>query len=277
MLFAAPRSALKASDLGVCIMKVALFAPYGSLQKEGALLFLVANYLAKHGVDVAQLRCDGALPACGRDQGSGTVRSPFQCAGCLNEQGALAAWAGISVCNISREISADDIKTAARWIQGVAPEALDRVEFRGVNLWSACRSELSMRWSDLSCSNLSEVQEADVRRLFISYVRTAVASERFFKRFEPKLVLVSSIHDPLSRAFVSPAKQAGLDIAVGWYDAESETVGIESPQTGERYATTLILEGLASMRSDPRTWGPEITAIVHEALTFLGYAPDRVE
>lgn len=257
-------------------MKVALFAPYGSLHKEGSLLFLVANYLAKNGVDVAQLRCDGAVPACGRDKGSGVIRSPFQCAGCLNEQGALAAWAGISVCNISREISADDIKTAARWIQGVAPEALERVEFRGVNLSSACRSELSMRWNDLSLSNLSEAQEADVRQLFVSYVRTAVASERFLKRFEPKLVLVSSIYDPLSYAFVSAAEQAKLDISAGWYEPESQTVGIESLQTGERYSTTLILEGLASMRSDPRTWGPEITAMVHEVLTFLGYAPDRV-
>jgi hypothetical protein len=30
------------------------------------------------------------------------------------------------------------------------------------------------------------------------------------------------------------------------------------------------------MRSDFRTWAPEVTAMVHEMLSFLGYAPDRL-
>jgi hypothetical protein len=194
----------------------------------------------------------------------------------LNDQRAFAAWAGASVSDISSEIVPEDVQTAAKWIQGVAPESLERVEFRGVNLWSACRSELVMRWEQLHPAELTEAQEQDIRALFISYVRTAVASERFLSRFSPTLVLVSSIRDPLSHAFVLQAKQAKIDTAVGWYDPDSETVGIESLATRQSYATSLILEGLVSMRSDPRTWGPEITAMVHEALTFLGCAPDRL-
>lgn len=258
-------------------MKVAVFAPYGSLHREGGLLFLVANYLSRNGASVAQLRCDGGVPACGRDRGAGAVRSPFQCARCLNDQGALAAWGGLSVRELSEEIVPDDVVTAARWINGVERDALERVEFRGVNLWSACRSELVMRWEEIVPTSLTEAQELDIRALFISYVRTAVASERFLSRCEPTLVLASSIHDPLAHAFVLQATLAKLDTVVGWYDPNTETVGIESVATRERYATSLILEGLASMRSDPRTWGPEITAMVHEALTFLGCAPDRVE
>lgn len=257
-------------------MKLALYAPYGSLHKESSLLFLVANYLSKNGADVVQLRCDGAVPACGRDRGAGVMRTPFQCARCLNDQQALASWAGVSVRDLSSEIVPEDVQTAAKWMQGVAADALERVEFRGVNLWSACRSELVMRWEQLNPAALTEAQELDVRALFTSYVRTAVASERFLSRCSPTLVLASSTHDPLSHAFVVQAQHAKIDTAVGWYNPENETVGIESLATRESYATSLILEGLASMRSDPRTWGPEITAMVHEALTFLGCAPDRV-
>jgi len=258
-------------------MKVAVYSPYGALHKESGLIFLVANYLASNGADVAQFRCDGAVPACGRDRGAGAVRTPFQCARCLNEQAALGTWAGLSVKNLSREVVSEDVKTAAEWIQQVSSDALERVEFRGVNLWKACRSELVMRWEQLDPSALSEAQQADIRALFISYVRTAVASERFLNRFNPDLVLVSSVHDLLVHAFVLQAKQANRDIAVGWYNPESETVGLESLETLESYSTSLIVEGLATMRSDPRTWGPEITAVVHEVLTFLGCAPDRVE
>jgi hypothetical protein len=257
-------------------MKVAVFAPYGSLHKESGLLFLVANYLAKNGAEVVQLRCDGAVPACGRDRGAGVVRTPFQCVRCMSDQAALAAWAGVTVRDLSSEVVPDDVLTTAQWLQSVAPDALERVEFRGVNLWSACRAELLMRWDSLQPQTLTEAQELDVRGLFISYVRTAVASERFLKKFEPTLALVSSIRDPLCHAFVLQAKQSGLDTAVGWYNPGNETIGIESVATRETYSTALILEGLVSMRSDPRTWGPEITAIVHEALTFLGCAPDRV-
>jgi hypothetical protein len=194
----------------------------------------------------------------------------------MNDQGALAAWAGVSVRDLSREIEPEDVRTAAQLIQAVSSDALERVEFRGVNLWSACRSELAMRWSELDSMKLSDEQELDVRALFAAYVRTAVASERFLKRSEPILVLVPSIHDPLSHAFVLQAKLAKLDTAVGWYSPEIETVGLELVQTREKFGTSLIIDGLVSMRSDPRTWGPEITAMVHEALTFLGCAPDRL-
>ncbi len=257
-------------------MKVALCTPYGSLHKESGLIFLVANYLAKNGADVIQLRCDGAVPACGRDRGAGAVRSPFQCAQCMGDQGSFASWAGASIRDVSCEILPDDVMTAAMWIQSVDSGALERIEFRGVNLWSACRSELATRWESLDLAALTEVQELDIRDLFLSYVRMAVASERFLARTQPSLALVSSIHDPLSHAFVLQAKQAKIDTVVGWYKPESQTVGIESVATRESYATSIIIEGLTSMRSDPRTWGPEITAMVHEAVTFLGYAPDRI-
>jgi hypothetical protein len=258
-------------------MKVALCAPYGSLHKESGLLFLVANYLAKSGSDLVQLRCDGAVPACGRDRGAGVERSPFQCARCIGDQGSFASWAGASVRELSHEILPEDVMTAATWIQGVASGALERVEFRGVNLLSACRSELAMRWEALDFAALTEVQELDVRALFLSYVRMAVASERFLSRTRPNLALVSSIRDPLSHAFVLQAKQAQVDTVVGWYKAESQTVGLESLATRQSYSTSIVIEGLTTMRSDPRTWGPEITAMVHEALTFLGCAPDRLK
>ena len=53
-------------------------------------------------------------------------------------------------------------------------------------------------------------------------------------------------------------------------------VVVESPFEQTQYSTPLVLERITSMRSDPRTWGPEVTAMAHELLTFLGCAPDKV-
>jgi hypothetical protein len=257
-------------------MKLALFSPYGSLHRESGLLYLVANYLAKNGADVVQLRCDGALPACGRDRSGGAIRSPFQCARCMNEQRSLVQWSGGNHRDISTFIIPEDVLQTAEWIHGVPSESLTRVEFRGVNLWSACSAELRMRWEELDPSSLTESQQSDIRALFVSYVRVAIASDRFIEQWKPTTTLISSINDPMAHAFLARAQLAKVEVAVVSFDPEEDAVVVESLATKERYRTKLVLEGITSMRSDPRTWGPEVTAVVHEVLTYLGYAPDRV-
>jgi hypothetical protein len=257
-------------------MKFALFSPYGLMHREAGLMYLVANYLVKQGAEVVQMRCDGALPACGRDRKGGGARSPFQCARCLNEQRSLSAWAGAQCRDVSQFLIPEDIKKTAEWIAAVPTSALERVEFRGVNLWSVCVNELRMRWDDLDVSALTEAQEGDLRDLYVAYVRVAVASERLIEQWKPDLTVLSSIQDPMAHAYLLQAKLAGIDAAVCSYQADEEVVVFESLANKERYTTPLALEGITSMRSDPRTWGPEVTAVVHEVLTFLGYPPDRL-
>jgi hypothetical protein len=194
----------------------------------------------------------------------------------MNEQRSLAQWAGGSTRDISTFVMPEDVLQTFEWIHGVPTESLARVEFRGVNLWGACISEMQMRWEDFDPSALTEAQQADIRALFVSYVRVAVASERFIEQWKPTTVLISSIHDPMAHALLVQARLAKIEVAVFSFDSEEEAVVVESLTTQERYTTKLVLEGVASMRSDPRTWGPEVTAVVHEVLTYLGYAPDRV-
>lgn len=257
-------------------MKLSIFSPYGELHKEGGIAYLVANYLARSGAEVAVLRCDGAVPACARDRNGSVTRAPFQCARCSNEQHALATWCGARVRDISADTSAEDVLKTAQWLRGVAVNDLPRVEFRGVNLWSVCRAEFGSRWEDVDVARLSAAQERDLRALFSSYVRACVASERFFQLFKPTLCFATSASDPLTYGFLSQARAAGVDVAVFSYDADEELITVLSPNGESVYTTSLVLEGVPSMRPDPRTWGPEVTSVVHEVLTFLGYAPDRV-
>lgn len=246
------------------------------VHREVGMMYLLANYLAKNGAEVVQLRCDGALPACGRDRRGAGVRSPFQCARCLNEQRALSAWAGVQCRDVSSFLVPEDVKKTIEWIEGVPGSALERVEFRGVNLWSVCFNELRMRWEELDVEALTHAQQSDMRNLYVAYVRVAVASERLIEQWKPDLTVISSIQEPMAHAYLLQAKLAGIDAAVCSYIAEEEVVVFESLVKKERYATSLVLEGITGMRSDPRTWGPEVTAVVHEVLTYLGCPPDRV-
>ena len=257
-------------------MRFALFAPYGSLHKEVGLAYLVANYLAKNGAEVVQLRCDGAIPACARDRKGGVARSPFQCARCSNEQRELASWAGAQTRDVSSFLAPEDVRKTIEWIYGVPKSSLERLEFRGTNLWNASLNELKIRWESIEPQSLTEAQEADVRALYISYVRIAVASERFIEQWKPDLTVLTSIQEPMAHAYLLQASLANLDVSVCSYVADEASIVFESLKSKDRYSTNLVLDEVNKMRSDPRTWGPEVTAVVHEILTYLGCAPDRV-
>jgi hypothetical protein len=258
-------------------MKVAVFSPYGSTHKESGLVYLLANFLAKRGADVAQLRCDGALSVCGRGRGAGLARSPFECASCMREQRELANWAGIASKDISSDIVSDDIVQTVSWLRKVPREALARVEFRGVNLWNLCRDEFNARFEGGAIECLNPNQESELRGLFASSVRAAVASERFLEQVNPELVLVPSSFDPVVGAFTHESLRRGIDTAVCSFESETESLSVEFKNSGKNtYTTQLVLEGITAMRSDPRTWGAEVTAVVYEIMTFLGRAPDRV-
>ncbi len=257
-------------------MKLALFSPYGLVHSEAGVLYLLANYLLKSGAEVVQLRCDGAFSACGRDSRIAGGRNVMSCARCIGEQRALAQWASTKSREMSSFLVSDDVVQSSKWLSSVRTPDLVRAEFRGVNLWSACADEFRARFPESVVTELSVQEEECLRQLFIGYVHATVACERFISASVPDLHFVAGLTDPLARAYLKQAHNSSGDIAVFFYDTAEEAIIIESARTGARYATKLVLSGITSMRSDPRTWAPEMTAIVHEILTFLGFAPDRV-
>ncbi len=258
------------------VMKLAIFSPYGSFHRESGLMYLVANYLDKQGGDVAQLRCDGALPACGRDKKHQSGRTPFSCLQCMGEQKALAQWSNIKSRDLSSYIVPDDALKSAQWISSIGKADLFRIEFRGVRLWDVCEREFQARWTLESLEKMSPAQERDLRALYVSYVHTAVSAERFLSAWKPTLHFVVGSFDPLAKAYLSQVRRGDANAAIFTYDAATEAITVESLKSGETYTTTLIIPEATEMRADPRTWAPELTAIVNEMLSFLGHGADLV-
>ncbi len=239
-------------------MKLAIFSPYGSFQRESGLMYLVANYLDKQGGDVAQIRCDGAVPACGRDKKHQSGRTPFACLQCMGEQKALAQWANIKSRDLSSYIVPDDALKSAQWISSISKSDLLRIEFRGVRLWDVCEKEFPARWNIESLEKLSPAEERDLRFLYVAYVHTAVSSERFLTSWKPTLNFVVNSSDPLAQAYLSQVRRHGGDAAIFTYEA----IGCRPAQQGVRAHPAQ--QGALSTASDER-----IRAIsTHEAIGF---------
>ena len=257
-------------------MKLALFTPYGLLSRESGLLYLVANFLQKNGADVVQLRCDGAQPACSRDKLHPGGRTPFSCSECMSEQRALTQWAGVKTKELSSFIVAEDVLKSAQWISSVKSADLFNVEFRGNNLWGVCSAEFLSRWGLEAGQEMSVQHEDNLRTLYITYVQTCLAAESFVSTWSPTLSLVASPSDQATQAYITQARKAGSEVALFSYQSVDDSIVVGSLSSAESYTTKLILDGITSMRNEPRTWAPEVTAVVHELLTFIGYEPDRV-
>ena len=80
----------------------------------------------------------------------------------------------------------------------------------------------------------------------------------------------------MSQAYISQVRRTESDAAIFSYQAEEESITVESLKSGQTYTTTLLLPEATEMRADPRTWAPELTAIVNEMLSFLGHGADLV-
>jgi hypothetical protein len=258
-------------------MKLALFSPYGLMDRASGIAYLLANHLAKNGADAVQLHCDGAQPSCARDGLTGGERSPFTCGRCMSEQSSLNRWAGIKAKSISSFVEPADISQASQWLGSVQGQDLFKVEFRGLNIWYACREQFLAQWNLQGGQELTKEREESLKRLFTSYIHTRVASERFLAQTTPTLSLIVRPADTASQAYLAEVREAGKsEYALLTYTGEDESILIECSTSPHRYETRLILDGITSMRHEPRTWPPEVTAILHEILSFLGYAPDRV-
>jgi hypothetical protein len=257
-------------------MKLAIFTPFGFLHRESGLLYLVANYLRKSGADVQQLRCDGALSVCGRDKRVPGGRSLFSCARCAGEQRRLADWAEARAAQLSSFATSEDKLQSAKWIASVKADDLQKAEFRGVNLFDVCRGEFLEQTGGASAAGLSSADEQALRLLYVAYVQGVVASERFLTQWAPSLTFMAGGDDSISSAYRLQVAAQGIDAALFTYDSVAEAITVESLRSGECYSSKLILDGITSMRSDPRTWAPEVRAVVHEIMSFLGYAADRI-
>jgi hypothetical protein len=258
-------------------MRLAVFSPYGSVYRQGGLLFLVTNYLSKLGAETTVLRCDGAVKACRRDSKAGQKgRTISSCITCAGEQAALATWASVRMMQLSSFITAEDVLQGSMWIADVPSEDLCRLEFKGESLWQACAEDVQERFPQANPDALRLEESVYVRNLYSAYIQTAVATERFLSSVQPTITLIAAAGDALSRAYLLQAQRLEGDVAVFSYDANDEAVAVESLRGGSRYTTKVVLDGITSMRSDPRTWGPEVTSLVHDILTVLGYGPAAV-
>jgi len=250
-------------------MKIALFAPYGALSQETGLIYLLGNYLRRTFPQVVQLRCNGLFSMCDRDAERGWTRSLSGCFRCLGEQRDLARWSGVTVEELSRYLSPNDIEATKRWILGVATDQLPWTNFDGQNFYSLALGSWQNRFNVSRPELANPLHEQILRRFMLSASRAYRAAETFHARVGPRLTLVAGGGDFLSRSFVAQAQAAKHDVAVCTWDVSKRAVMVSHPRREAVVPCGLLLDRLVDMRGDPSTWSRDLVGILDELLAFL--------
>ena len=106
-------------------MKLVYFTPYGTLQQESGLVYLLANYLQGAHPESFQLRCNGIFPVCVRDREYNWKRTSTSCLECVAEQNALAKWSTVEAQDLSQFLNTESLNEGKRWVLRYNPENHD--------------------------------------------------------------------------------------------------------------------------------------------------------
>lgn len=251
-------------------MKIVLHTPFGSASEEAGILYLLSNYLKTLGAETIQLRCNGVFSLCDRDAETGWKRGISTCFQCMHNQQNLAAWAGMATEELSRYLSADEIQESKRWIVSLSSDRLLKADFEGVNIYSICRTNFKNRFGidDVDLQNKNHDQT--LRRFMLSAVRMCLATKRFNNHQRADMSLVAGGKDFLSSAFIAQCVKQGREAALFQWDVSSRSVKIIHPKSQTIFPCGIILQDLSTVRSDSRTWPPELMKVIGEILDFLG-------
>jgi len=257
-------------------MKISIFTPFGTLSHESGLIYLLANYLRSAGVEVVQLRCNGIFSCCDRDAEFQWQRPFHGCFQCIADQSSVARWSEVGSVELSRFIIAEEIEETKRLLQTTPAAGLMTLEVRGIRLWDVVSGSFRNRFGLSALDSNNRQHEQFLLRFMLGAARMLLAARRFNNVFSPDLQLVAGGTDFLSAALLRQAQEQRCKLALFQWDLNDRQVRIMHPREKKELACELYLEGIARMRSDVKTWPPELITILEDILNFLEIPAEQI-
>lgn len=253
-------------------MRIAFVSPFGVLNQESGLIFLLGNYLRRIYPDVVQLRCNGLFSVCDRDAEKGWQRGFQTCFKCMAEQREFAQWSGLTIEDLSRYLEPAEVERSRRFVTTLPTEQLPWAQFEGQNVFSLAMGSWQNRFNVSRPDLNNPLHEQMVRRFMLSASRAYLAARRFRATVAPDLIVAAGGNDFIARAFAAEATASGGALARCAWDVSKRAILVSHPRRDAVMPCELLLDGLVDMRSDPATWSPMLLGILDELLTFLDLA-----
>lgn len=255
-------------------MKAVILSPFGSVCEEAGLVYLVANYLKTVHPDVTSLRCNGLFSLCDRDSEAGWKRTITSCLECSRDQRSFADWARIGIQDLSPYLTPAEARATYEEILRLRDEDLLKLEFQDKRLFDlykgTFKNKFGIETPDLN--HKGHVQA--LQRLSLATMRLCLAIRRFNVKEMPSYLFVTGGTDFITNTAMWQSGLQDRSVVLFQWSLEQRCVNIIHPNKQTALSCELVLSGLAQMRSDSKTWSPEILEIIRGILQFLDI-PER--
>ena len=257
-------------------MKTVVFTPYGSASPETGVIYLLANYLTKGFPDIYQLTFNGICSISERDaevDWKKDIESWFRC---IADQKRLAHWSGIETLEFSPYLPCTEIEKTRRWILKLTDDQLAALDFNGLDLFPLVKDSFANRFGIAIPNVQNKLHIPYLRQLLLACLRTQHATERFVQMETPNLIFIAGGDDFITKGFVEATKNSSADVVVFRWRVNDRCVTVTHPRIEDDFKCPLVLEDIASMRSDYRTWPHEIITILKDIMGFIGISENQM-
>lgn len=257
-------------------MSITLVTPLSSASPESGLMYLLGAYANSVGIEVTQVRCNGVLPVCDRDEEIGWERSITSCLHCAASQRPYAQWGGIASKDLSESVSPKDLLTLSRTLEVLPAEDLEKFEFNG-RVLSSLVSASRDNWAQ-STGKMTEAMPLSMqKRWLLSSGLMLGAARSYLLRYRPVSLVVARGDDVISSSWIAAAEDLPRSVVQCAWDGAERAVKIAVRGTkSDTILCSLVIENLLSMRNDVKTWPKEVTRTLDELLSFIGISSEQL-
>lgn len=256
-------------------MSVLLVSPSGKRDPEVGLIYLMGRFLIGQGHHVSQLICNGVSVTCDRDADSHWRRGVHSCLTCMQEQKDLAQWGGIGAQRLSEGVDPTTVQESIRWIDGLPYEALWGASFKGVQLAELIRDTFELRFGVRAPDLNNKQHERFLRTLLAVAARLHGGVVRSLQHKTPDMILLPA-NAGLIASIVAKAAHAQKVPVFAWQsNLAKRCTTVHAEHSGQLHECPLVIEDVLALRSDIKTWSPDLLSILKVTEEFLGLACQR--
>jgi hypothetical protein len=253
-------------------MSILIVSPSGKRDPEVGLLYLVGRFLIGQGHHVAQLLCNGASTSCDRDGDTNWRRGIQSCLGCMQEQRELAQWSGIAARGLSEGISPEIMLESSRWISAMEATELWNATYKGIPLAALVEDTFYARFGVDTPDSNNKLHDRFVRALVGSAVRMYESSMQMLGQKRPEMVLLPAHAGLIVKAVAKAAHTLQLPVFAWQANLAKRCTVVHAQHSGDHHECPLLIEDVLALRTDLKTWSPDLLAILRGTEEFLGLA-----
>jgi len=246
-------------------MSIMFYAPYGQVNEDGWLVYLIAKYLGESRKGLFHLVCNGCYSICIRDKKHNWRRPIDGCTVCCAEQSYFGSVANIESCSLSSFIEPNDILLADRTVDQIPTDELVSAKFAGFELFPFALPTLKIRFGANGNFEKYNNHENLLRQIFRGCILTYIAGKRLTQKNALNLLITAGDKEYLLAALMLAVKEAMIPRYYIKYDLSSRCLVVHIEHVNQIVEIPFVPDALSLQYQAPCLW----PSTVREAIELL--------